>query len=129
MIKGKSNKFYAKILLETIKDLKPNQIKTAIKNFTTFLIKENKVKKTDQIIAEFEKYAKASEGIQEVKITLAKKSDLKTIEKIKNSLVGRIEEKIIIDESILGGFILQTDDKIIDASLKTQLLNLKQSFN
>ncbi|HPV70596.1 MAG TPA: F0F1 ATP synthase subunit delta [Candidatus Magasanikbacteria bacterium] len=129
MAKGKSNKFYAKILLETVKDLKPAQIKIAVKNFATFLIKENKVKKIDQIIEEFERYAKSSEGIQEVKITLAKKGDLKTVEKIKNSLAGKIEETIIIDESILGGFILQTDDKIIDASLKTQLLNLKQSFN
>ncbi|MCX6779340.1 MAG: F0F1 ATP synthase subunit delta [Candidatus Magasanikbacteria bacterium] len=129
MKKGKGNKFYAKVLVEALKDLKPGQTKEVIKNFVLFLVKEHKIKKADQIIKEFEKYAKLAEGVQRAKIILAKKTDEKIVEKIKSLSLGKIEEEIIIDEEILGGFIFQTDDTIIDASLKTQLQKLKKSFN
>jgi len=129
MKKSKGNKFYAKILVEAVKGLKPGEMKEVVKNFVAFLVKEHKIKRADQIIKEFEKGAKLSEGIQEAEIILAKKVDEKIIDKIRSVVSYKIEEKVNIDEEILGGFILKTDDKIIDASLKTQLQKLKQSFN
>ena len=128
MKKGRGNKFYAKVLAEAVRGLKPNQIKDVVKNFVAWLAQEHKIKKSQQIIKEFEKYAKSQEGIQAAKIILAKKADEKLVSKIKEAMPGKLEEEIIIDEKILGGFIVETEDRIVDASLKKQLQKLKQSF-
>lgn len=129
MKKSRGNKFYAQSLFEALKGLKPGESKEVIKNFVAFLVKNHKIKKAAQIVEEFEKIAKAAEGIRDAKITLSRKVDEKTIDKIKNVIGAKIEEKLIFDEGILGGFIVEMEDKIIDASLKTQLQKLKQSFN
>ncbi|GIV27864.1 MAG: ATP synthase subunit delta [Bacteroidia bacterium] len=51
------------------------------------------------------------------------------IEKIKNwKKTDKIELQEVIDESIIGGFILKTENEQIDSSIKTQLNHLYQSF-
>jgi len=55
-----------------------------------------------------------------------KKSIIEKIKKIKNA--SQIELQEIVDESLIGGFILKTESNQIDASIKTQLQHLYQKF-
>ncbi|MCX7680325.1 MAG: F0F1 ATP synthase subunit delta, partial [Spirochaetes bacterium] len=68
------------------------------------------------------------------KITLISsiKLDKDIINRIKKSLEDRFNKNIIVEEvidpTILGGIIVQVDDLIIDASLKNDLLNLREKL-
>ncbi|MCR4263183.1 MAG: ATP synthase F1 subunit delta [Candidatus Roizmanbacteria bacterium] len=56
--------------------------------------------------------------------------DKEYIEKIEHSLEEKLQEKIVlkntIDKKIIGGFIIKFRDMIIDQSLKRQLNEIKQ---
>ena len=80
------------------------------------------------IIAEFEKYAKKKSGIIELEITSARKLSDTTLNHIKKIFGEQVESIEKIDGEILGGVKIKMEDKILDASLKTQLLNLKQNL-
>ena len=55
-----------------------------------------------------------------------KKSMTEKLQQLTHS--SKIDLQEIIDKTIIGGFILKTDDKQIDTSIKTQLQKLYQSF-
>ena len=80
------------------------------------------------IIKEFIAYAKKQEGIVSLAVTSARELDSKTLEKIKSAFGDNVESTESIDASLIGGITVRTSDKIFDASLKTQLIRLKQSL-
>jgi len=83
-----------------------------------------------EIAAAFESLWKEKQGI--VPVTLVSSIELDNtskdsiLAKVKGIVNGTIELTEEVDESILGGFILKMDDKQIDASVRSQLNNLKQ---
>lgn len=83
------------------------------------------------VIAEsFDSQVKAYKGIVPVTLISAKKLDEATkdkiLDKVRASVKGTLEIKEVIDESLIGGFIVKMDDKQIDASISNQFNNLKQ---
>jgi F-type H+-transporting ATPase subunit delta len=128
MAKKITNRQLAKALYETLKDLKGSDLKKVLVDFVVILAREHKLKKSSYIIAEYVKYAKAGEGIQEIEITSARELDDRTVNHIKKAFGENTEATIKIDATLLGGVRVKTENKILDASLKTQLLKLKQSI-
>jgi len=128
-MKKTTNKQLAKALYEVTKDMKGADLKIVLADFVTILAREHKLKKADYIIAEYIKYAKAGEGIQEIEITSARELDEKTLNHIKKAFGNNTEATVKIDESLLGGVRVKTEDRILDASLKTQLLKLRNSLS
>lgn len=124
-----SNKQYASILYDVTKEVSGEDLEQVVKNFVVLLNANHKLKQTDKIIDEFIAYAKKQEGIMDIKITSAKKLDEKVIEQIKQIFGKQTESVEKQDESILGGVIIKTDELIFDASLKTQLNNLKNKIS
>jgi F-type H+-transporting ATPase subunit delta len=123
-----SNKQFAEALYELTLDVNAKDLNIVLQNFVKFLAKQHKIKKTDAIIAEFEKIAKKKQGIVELEIISARKLDKDTVEKIKASFAKEVETTEKIDESLIGGIKVKIEDKILDASVKTQLINLKKSL-
>ncbi len=39
-----------------------------------------------------------------------------------------VEIKVIIDESVMGGLVVQVDDEVIDGSVRTRLKQLREAF-
>lgn len=78
----------------------------------------------------FEALVKEHKGIVPITLTSAVKLDDKTKEailaKIQVSVKGQLEVKEMIDESLIGGFVVRMGDTRIDASVASQLNNLKQ---
>lgn len=121
-------KQYAIALHKITAGLSGKNLDEALKQFVILLAKDQKLKQADNIIAEFIRYSKKEEGINEIEITTTGNLDEKTIENIKKSFGDKVEAVIKIDKTILGGIKIRTEDRILDASLKTQLLKLKESI-
>lgn len=75
---------------------------------------------------------KKHKGITESVITTAVKVNEKTKKQIGDLISGlfntKVEMKEIIDETIIGGFILRVDDSYIDASVKTKLRRIAKEL-
>lgn len=83
-----------------------------------------------EIAASFVAQLKAHRGIVPITIVSATALNSATrkmiVSKIQETVKGELEIEEIIDETLIGGFIVQMDDKQIDASVASQLSNLKQ---
>ena len=80
---------------------------------------------TGSFIAQYKK----NKGILDVHVTsaIALEDNVKKgiFEKIHQHFEGDIEMHEKIDQSLIGGFVINIEDKQIDASIKNQLTNLK----
>ena len=78
----------------------------------------------------FEAQVKEHRGIVPMTITSATQLDASTrdaiIAKVQSSVEGKLEVEEKVDESLIGGFVVRMGDQQIDASVASQLNNLKQ---
>jgi F-type H+-transporting ATPase subunit delta len=123
-----SNLQFAKALYEVTKDLPESQLSEIVNQFLLILQKNNKLKKINYIIEEFINYSKKQEGIKTIELESAAKLKPSAINKIKKIFGKNSEITEIINKNLLGGIKIKVDDLIYDASLKTQLAQLKNSL-
>lgn len=128
MAKKVTNKQLAKALYEATRELKGNDLKQVLADFVLLLARQHKLKKSEYIIKELLHFAKAEEGIKEIEITSARELDNKILNHIKKAFGAKTEAIVKVDKSLLGGVRVKMEDRILDASLRTQLLKLKQSI-
>lgn len=83
-----------------------------------------------EIASSFDAQLKAHKGIIPITLISAIKLDKTAkdmiLSKIQKTVKGTLEVEEIIDESLIGGFIIRMDDKQIDSSIASQINNLKQ---
>jgi F-type H+-transporting ATPase subunit delta len=127
-MRKKSNLQFAKALYEVTKDLPKDHLPEAIKQFVLVLQKNNKLKKIDYIIEEFENYSKKQDGAKIVEIETARKLDHAVVNKLKKIFGEKSEITELVNKNLLGGARIKVDDMIYDASLKTQLKSLRQQL-
>ena len=129
-----SSKQYALSLYELTVDEAEANINDILKNFIKFIIKNNDYEKFDEIIFEFSKVWDEKNSNLSVNLTSAHKLEDET----KNILTKYLKNKtgfsnINLSESIkkdiMGGIILRYEDRVLDASLKSNLNNLKNKIN
>ncbi len=123
-----SNKQLAEALYQVTSGLKGEKLTKTLQGFVALLMRAHKLKQSARVIGEFVKYSKKQEGIIEIEVTTARNLDDGTMSHIKKAFGSQVEEVSVVDEDILGGVKIKTEDKILDASLKTQLINLKKSL-
>jgi F-type H+-transporting ATPase subunit delta len=121
-------KKFAIALYEATRNLSGKDLEGVLSSFVNLLNEKHKLKSADKIIAEFIKYAKKQEGIMDITISSARELDNKVIEEIKKIFGKQTESVENIDENLLGGVVIKTDDVIFDGSIKTQLVKLKNCF-
>lgn len=119
-----------KAILDALIKGKSNKITSA---FIELLAKKGRVGYLPQIASSFGFQYKEYKGIQSAKVVSATSlnSGQKTeLEKMVNELSGRssVELSEVIDESLIGGFILTVGDKQIDQSVKGKISELKNKF-
>ena len=120
---------YAKALYSATKNLKGQNLSVVIKSFTELLFRKGLIKQASSIITEFIAYNKKMEGIETVHVTTAKELSVKNISEIRKIFGEKTEIIEQVDDSIIGGVVVQTDNKIFDGSIKKQLNLLKQKIN
>lgn len=86
-----------------------------------------------EIIVSFIKQYKDRKGIKTVKLTTA----VAVSDVVKSQIISQLEKtggfdnlelQEVVDPSIIGGFVLQTGDKLIDASISYDLRNIARQF-
>jgi len=103
------------------------EISTAFVKLITTNRRENHL---PSIAEAFDLQVKEYKGIVPITIVSAKQLEDSTrriiLEKVENSVTGQLEVTELIDDSLIGGFIVRMGDKQIDASVASQFNELKQ---
>lgn len=124
----KEAKIFAKALFLAAQNKKEEEKKEIAKRFLVFLKKKNKIYLLPQIIKIYQEYLKKKEG----EIFFAHHLDEKILMKIKEKLENFLEKgtilKVKIKKELLGGFLLKTENYLIDASIKGLLEKIKSSL-
>jgi len=115
------------VLLEVFK----NSNKTVL-NLIDVLISNNRIDILSDVAQKYNQLYDQSKGIELATVTtaVALTEDLKTkvLAKAKELTGKDIEVESVIDESIIGGFILRIGDIQYNASISNQLNKLKREF-
>jgi F-type H+-transporting ATPase subunit delta len=101
--------------------------------FTTLLIHKTREADLPEVITSFIQQYKQHKNINIVKLTTAvpvsedvKKQLIEQVTKTGN--LQNIELETTVDPNIIGGFVLQSGDKLIDASIAYELKNVSRQF-
>ncbi len=106
------------------------QFEELTSSFVNLITKNGREDLLPQIAEAYEAMVKEYRGITPV--TLISASPLsddvrrKILDKVGKSVEGELEVKEMTDPSLIGGFIVKMGDKQIDASVLSQMNNLKQ---
>ena len=98
--------------------------------FINLITKNRREYMLPQIAHQFDVQMKAGKGIVPITlisaIALNDTTKKEILEKAQASIKGTLEVTELVDESLIGGFIIRMEDKQIDASVASQINNLKQ---
>ena len=101
--------------------------------FTKLLIDKGREEDLPEIIGAFITQYNQIQGIQKVKLTTATEvsDDLKKalLDKVKKSTgFDKIEMEAIVNPNIIGGFILEYNNNLVDASVSRDLRDISKQF-
>ena len=118
-------------IVEEITRGKVSQLTAA---FNTLLIKKNREEALPEIVTAFIDQYNTIKGIHKIKLTTAVgvSDEIKNaiISKIKkDSTIENIELETKINEDLIGGFVLEYDNNLVDASIQKDLRQIKAQFN
>lgn len=116
--------------LNVVKSLFESKINEFTYRFLALLIKKGRESHLHEVVESFIIQYNELKNITVVKITSAVKLDTSLVQSIVNSLKKKeqlqdIELHEIIYSSMIGGFVLQYGDKMIDSSVSTSLHSLQ----
>ena len=107
-----------------------DQFEEASMAFIKLITKNRRENILPEIAASFDEQVKEQRGIVPITLVSAVPLDENTkktiLAKVQASIEGQLEVEEIIDESLMGGFVVKMGDTQIDASVLNQFNNLKQ---
>ena len=125
---------YAQLLYNLLINNEDKKIDQLFYGFLYFVESNGDLPKIEKIIMVFEEYYQKREGLVVAEVTTARKIDEETekvirdyIKKIKPE-ARKVELKERVDPTELGGVRFMVDDRLVDATIKKQLINLKNSL-
>jgi len=137
-----SNEFVLMLRSPIISAYKKNKIIDAVtegkiskitQTFIKLLCSKNRESLLPEIITSFIEQYNKIKGIHKVKLTTA----IPVTEEIKNSFIRKLESgpsiknielETIVNEKLIGGFTLEMEGKLIDASILRDLNDVKKQF-
>ncbi|MES2645623.1 MAG: ATP synthase F1 subunit delta [Bacteroidota bacterium] len=101
--------------------------------FFQLLLNKGRENVLPEIVTAFKEQYNVIKGINKVKLTTPSPVSEEQKNQLINKLtaetgLGNIVMETEVDESLIGGFILEFDHKVIDASLKFDLKQIRKSF-
>lgn len=121
--------------LSILKSLYSGKVDELTYGFYEIIIKKRRETYIPEIVDAFIEQYNVHQKISTAKVTTAVPINDTLIEKIKSIIrknkkeVNDVIIEAVVDESILGGFILAFDDKLYDYSIAGKLANLQKSFS
>ena len=119
-----------KALLEEV--LKKVEVSQELKKLLELMAQRDRLGLLRELLQEFEQFVNARLGIVKAEIISATELDEEVLKKIKEKieqLFGKkAEVSVKLDPSLIGGFVVKVADKVLDASIKHQLEELKKAI-
>src|SRR5687768_17542855 len=120
-----------KKVMESIIGSKVSELTSA---FIRLLITKGREGDLPEVITAFIRQYKIKKGIQTVKLTTATAISDNTKKLIidqvsKTADMGKIELETVVNPDLIGGFVLQAGDKLIDASISYDLKSIAKQFD
>lgn len=121
---------YAQSLYDLVKDENETRVTELLHNFVILLNRHRNLNLAPAISEAFVEIWNLASGEISAELTSAREFNAEAKEAVLNYLIKKsgakqalIEEKI--DKKVLGGFVLKYNNKIVDASLRNSLSELK----
>ncbi len=118
-------------LIDAVTNDKVNALTAA---FNNLLVKKGRESDLPEIATAFISQFNTLKGIHQVKLTTAvavseelKKSIQNKVQSANN--FGTVELETVTDESLIGGFVLEFNNKLVDASVAHDLREIKKQFS
>ncbi len=121
------------IKAKVVNSVTEGKISQLTKAFTTLLISKGRESNLPEVATAFVDQYKKLKGIHTVTLTTA----TAVSDEVKAQLIAQVKQtsdmqnielETKVDESIIGGFILQTGDKLLDASIAYDLKDIAKQF-
>lgn len=117
---------------EAIKRIFGGKVSPLLSNFLGVLNEKNRIGSLTEIADTYDQLLSEQLGKIEVDVTVAAKLSPEQLEQVRKKVSTALKKDAIIhqyvDESIIGGLVLRVEDKLIDASVKSQLREMKQQL-
>lgn len=128
-----SAKQYAEALYDLAQNKSEQDLEAVFKGFLAALISNNDLAKAPIVLAEFSNLWDNKKGIILAEVISSEALSQEIFIKVKDFIINLTKAKEVkianqVDPNILGGIIIKYKDKILDGSLKTGLLGLKQEI-
>lgn len=116
-----------------IESITKNKVSTLTSAFIDLLVRKSRETNLPEIALTFVTQYNKIKGIHKVKVTTAVamseaiQNDI--IAKVKaNSSIKNLELETLVNEDLIGGFLLETADQLIDATVLRDLKDVKKQF-
>jgi F-type H+-transporting ATPase subunit delta len=118
-----------KVLMRVLDHLKLSRSMTS---FLLFLFDKGRIGFLGSINDSFQKFADELKGVARANLVSATELSSDTIDKIRSALSRRTGKDIILeveqDPELIGGIVTRIGDLVLDGSVRTQLLNMRESL-
>ncbi len=118
-----------KVLEMVIEKLELSRVTTS---FLMLLFNKNRIKFFKEINEYYQKLADELKGVVRANLVSATDLSSETVEKIREALSKKTGKNVILevdqDSGLIGGIVTRIGDLVLDGSIKTQLLSMKESI-
>lgn len=109
------------------------RISTTTSSFVNLLVSKGRESALAEMTTEFTRQYMLLKNISPVKITTAVALDNATLDVIKRKIASETTQQVqletAVDPELIGGFVLEANDQLFDASILRDLKDIKQQFN
>jgi len=117
------------VLQQTIEKLELSKVMSA---FLLLLFEKGRISFVVSINEFYQMLADELKGVARASLVSASEFSAETVEKIRASLSEKTGKEIILeveqDPRLIGGIVTRIGDLVLDGSIKTQLLNMRESL-
>ncbi|MEK7172441.1 MAG: F0F1 ATP synthase subunit delta [Patescibacteria group bacterium] len=128
-----SPKKYAVALVDVASKAGKGEHASIVEKFFKLLLKKNSLSLLPLIIVELAKYLDQQSGQIRAELFTSHQLDQAMIGELRQFLADKTQAEVILQEhlnkELLGGFVLQWPDFLLDASVKTELKQLNYQLN
>jgi len=110
----------------------PGQISPELSRFLTLLNKNGRMNMVQDILRDFVDMYHRSVGVRKAHLTCVQEPSERLLQRLKDLVKEKTGDDVIIevdvDSGLIGGFVFDIDDYLLDASVKRQLDLIRNQF-
>ena len=118
-----------KVLANIVEKL---NLSTTLSSFLMLLFDKRRFGFLDSINDNYQRMADEEKGVARASLVAATELPAETIEKIRTTLSNKTGKDIILevekDPGLIGGIVTRIGDLVLDGSIRTQLLNMRETL-